>query len=263
MEMAREKNNKEQMDAIKRINDLNKNRNQLVIDKIKNLGLDINDLSDKAKFKMFLYEQQDHIDLYDGKELDIYKVLTDPSYTEIDHIIPYSMSFDDSLSNKVLTKKFHNQNKGQRSAVNYVKNNNTMPFSEYLSLCENKIKNNNNKNLFSDNKVKFRKYENLINDSFNKFEYTGFMARNLNDTRYATKVFRDVLNDYSKAHDNQFKVIAINGHVTSYFRKITGNKKDRNFYKHHAIDASILSLIANNSKSIFNMLGLNDHRYEP
>lgn len=55
---------------------------------------------DIVKFK--LCEEQNGECAYSQKHFDMEKLLKDPSYAEVDHIIPYSRSFDDSYNNKVL-----------------------------------------------------------------------------------------------------------------------------------------------------------------
>jgi CRISPR-associated endonuclease Csn1 len=59
-----------------------------------------------------LYELQNHIDLYDGKQINLDK---DKDNLQVDHIIPISISSDDSLANKVLTSISNNQSKGQNT----------------------------------------------------------------------------------------------------------------------------------------------------
>ena len=61
--------------------------------------------------KVYLYFMQNGKDLYfPDKELN----LDELEKLEIDHIIPYSLSDDDSLDNKALVLKGNNQNKGNK-----------------------------------------------------------------------------------------------------------------------------------------------------
>ncbi|WP_027120764.1 type II CRISPR RNA-guided endonuclease Cas9 [Mycoplasmopsis lipofaciens] len=262
IEMAREKNGDEVKKAISNLNKINKKRNEIIEAKIKSLKGNSNNISDAIKTKAFLYFQQEHRDIYDGKMLDFDKVINDPNYTQIDHVIPYSLSLNNSSANKVLTKTYHNQNKGQKTAAQYVKEQNTWNWNEYLEFC-NKTYLNGSKDMFPSEKSQKQKYHNLLLEKFDKNKQIEFMSRNLNDTRYATKMFKDELIDYAQSHNKQFKVVCINGAITGYIRKITKNYKNRDDYSHHAIDASILSIIANNTKTLFNLLSLEDHRYQP
>lgn len=52
--------------------------------------------------KLKLWNEQDGVCLYSGKSIAIEDLLNEPQMFEIDHIIPKSISFDDSRSNKVL-----------------------------------------------------------------------------------------------------------------------------------------------------------------
>ncbi|SYV95568.1 Uncharacterized protein conserved in bacteria, partial [Mycoplasmoides gallisepticum] len=98
-------------------------------------------------------------------------------------------------------------------------------------------------------------------DTSSKYDI-GFLARNLNDTRYATIVFRDALKDYANNHlvedKPMFKVVCINGGVTSFLRKNFDDssyaKKDRDKNIHHAVDASMISIFSNETKTLFNQL---------
>ncbi len=66
--------------------------------------------SNLLKFR--LWEEQGGYCVYSGKYIDP-KRLADYDYTDIDHIIPYSRSFDDSLNNKVLCLTDENRQKGK------------------------------------------------------------------------------------------------------------------------------------------------------
>ncbi|WP_416738708.1 type II CRISPR RNA-guided endonuclease Cas9 [Mycoplasma sp. 005V] len=209
-------------------------------------------------YKTLLWLQQDHVDLYSGKEILFEEIFTN---TEIDHILPYSQSFDDSSSNKVLVLKKSNQLKGQKTPYEYIRSGSAgITWEEYLQNCKNWYE--KNQPGFSNKTEKDKKYKKLIiEEDQNAFDI-GFLSRNLNDTRYATVVFRDALQEYSKniSSDKKamFPVISINGGVTSFIRKNMENeklrKKNRDDYSHHAIDASIIAMFANKTKTLYHQL---------
>ena len=64
--------------------------------------------------KIRLWHQQGEKCLYTGKNIPISDLIQNRYKYEIDHILPLSLSFDDSLSNKVLVLATANQEKGQR-----------------------------------------------------------------------------------------------------------------------------------------------------
>ncbi|MEG1009192.1 MAG: HNH endonuclease domain-containing protein [Clostridia bacterium] len=67
-----------------------------------------------------MLESQDGRDIYSNEELDREQVISNPSYCDIDHIIPYSISFDNSVNNIVLTLNKHNKEKGQKTPFQYL-----------------------------------------------------------------------------------------------------------------------------------------------
>ena len=90
-------------------------------------GLDI------VKFK--LYQEQDGVCLYSGKNLDPSR-LFEPGYADVDHIVPYSRCFDDSYQNKVLVLASENRQKGNRLPYEYL---GTMKFAGMNTKCGLKI----------------------------------------------------------------------------------------------------------------------------
>lgn len=80
--------------------------------------------SGKNILKLKLWQEQDEICVYSGEKITR-EHLRDESALEIDHIYPYSRSFDDSQNNKVLVFKSANQNKRNQTPYEYfVKRNN-------------------------------------------------------------------------------------------------------------------------------------------
>lgn len=262
VELAREKNDKEQRELITKINSINKKRKENAIKRVmeKSNSFTKEQIERKA-FKVFLYEQQDHIDPYIGEEINLINLIKDDNYCEIDHILPYSKSANDSISNKVLVLKSSNQVKGNRIPYEYFQNTtlrSNWNWQKFKKWSYDKIL-NGDITKFSNKNQRIEKYNNLVKEKFDEYDQLDFLSRNLNDTRYATKYFRDLLGNYSKNHDDEFRVICMNGSVTSYFRKKAHLLKDRDDYSHHAQDASIIAIIANKTKSLFNLL-LHDNR---
>ena len=263
VELAREKNDKEQRDTITKINNINKKRKEDAIKLVNDLEPNLFDkgVIEKKAFKVFLYQQQDGRDPYSGQFMNLPELIKNDNYCEIDHILPYSKSANDSISNKVLVLKSSNQIKGNRIPYDYFQNTvleNGWNWQKYKNWAY-KVILNGDLAKFSNKNQRIQKYNNLVKEKFDEYDQLDFLSRNLNDTRYATKYFRDLLGNYSKNHNDEFRVICMNGSVTSYFRKKACLIKDRDDYSHHAQDASIIAIIANKSKSIFNLL-LHDDR---
>lgn len=92
---------KDERDKLKKENDARAAKNEAIRENIAKLNAMPNS-TNVLKYK--LYEEQDHKCAYSMETLDINHLFED-GYYEIDHIIPYSRSFDDSFNNKVLVLK--------------------------------------------------------------------------------------------------------------------------------------------------------------
>ena len=68
--------------------------------------------------KMKLWKEQGHISPYTGQTIPLSE-LFDKSLYDIDHIIPQSRYFDDSLSNKIICERQVNKDKGNKTAMEY------------------------------------------------------------------------------------------------------------------------------------------------
>lgn len=227
IEMPRDKNSEEERRRIREIQDRNKEIN----DRIKSLIGD-KKVSNETKLKLRLYEQQHGKCIYTNNTINIDDLINDPYMYEIDHIIPISISFDDSLNNKVLVTHKANQDKGQRTPYAYFKSGEgDIDYATFKNIV-----------LSLDLPRKKRSYL-LYEKDLSKFENKKeFINRNLIDTQYAARVILNTLNNYFKANKKETKVFTIRGAVTNSFRKRAMIDKDRSEdYKHHAVDALIIA----------------------
>ena len=182
--------------------------------------------------KIRLWYQQRERCLYTGKPIDIHNLIHNQHMYEIDHILPLSLSFDDSLSNKVLVLATANQEKGQKtpfqaldsmaSAWSY------REFKSYVLGCKGLTK-------------KKREYL-LTEEDINKIEVRKrFIERNLVDTRFASRVVLNSLQESLKAMGKETKVSVVRGQFTSQLRRKWNIEKSRETYHHHAVDALIVA----------------------
>ena len=188
----------------------------------------------KDILKYRLWKEQDEHCIYSGRKITI-SDLRDDNMLDIDHIIPYSISFDDSISNKVLVFASENRQKGNR-----------LPF-QYLG--GNKEKWNTLEKFAEDLKSKgqYRKYFNLLKRELTEEEMQEFKERNLNDTKYISRLlFNYIRNSLEFSTSGRKKrVYAVNGRVTAYIRKRWGLSKVREAGdKHHAVDASVVACVS-------------------
>ncbi|MFD2654666.1 type II CRISPR RNA-guided endonuclease Cas9 [Gracilibacillus thailandensis] len=235
VELAREKNSD---DKKKFLNDLNK-RNATIIQQVRE-KLDAMDLSpSKGLFNMLrLWHLQDGLCMYSIEPIPIEDLMNNPQHYEIDHIIPRSVSFDDSQNNKVLVRKEENQQKGNLTPFQYFRSNKT-------SVTYEKFKANVLQLAKSSQKVSRKKKEYLLEErDINKFSVQkDFINRNLVDTRYATREILNTLQQFFVANNQNVKIKSINGSFTNYLRKLWDFNKDRGAdFKHHAEDALIVAM---------------------
>ncbi len=236
IEMTRSKNSS---DEKKRINDIQKRNeaNNKKIDTIlKDIGYDPEKVPGKVKAKIALYDQQCAKSAYTGEALDLRRIITDESYTEIDHIIPISISLDDSQTNKVLVTRTENQHKGNLTPLMAIK------AGKFPGLTEEEYK----IRISSMPSIPGKKKRNLLYEKdITKYDVIKeFINRNLVDTSYACRTVLNTLQDYYKDNGIDTKVHTINGHVTNLFRKQIKLNKDRDANNlHHAVDALIVASV--------------------
>ncbi len=185
---------------------------------------------DIVKFK--LWEEQDGRCMYSGDAISIEHLFA-PGYAEVDHIIPYSISFDDSYRNKVLVKKQYNQEKGNRTPYEYFGQNESW-WKKYENLVQTCVKD-------------FRKQQHLLKKHVSKEEREEFKVRNIQDTKYITSAMQNLIRQNLlmapyETPDKKRKMFTVNGTVTDYLKKRWGlPKKDRRTDKHHAMDALVVA----------------------
>lgn len=243
IEMPRELRDRNENEQKKRdADEKKKNEKELegIIKKIKEeYGIRITDSSlrnhKRLALKLKLWNEQDGKCLYSGKTISVSDILDNPQLFEIDHIIPKSISFDDSRSNKVLVYHTENQLKGNTTPYLYLMNVNRewdihMYIRYVLELKDRK-------------KIPKAKVEKLLfsQDITKQEVLKGFIARNINDTRYASRVVLNGLMGYFRAKEIETKVKVVRGAFTSQMRKAMKLEKDREkTYAHHGVDAMLI-----------------------
>lgn len=241
VEMPRDKNSKEEKNRIKKAQEKNEKEYENILNKIQNeYGIEITKADyrrqEKLPLKLKLWNEQSGRCLYSGKTISIESILDNPQLFEIDHIIPRSISFDDSRNNKVLVYRTENQEKGNRTPYMYLsKLDREWNFEQYKNyVLEMKKKNG----------ISNKKVQNLLfMEDINKIDVLkGFISRNLNDTRYASRVVLNELQAFFKTkEDCNTKIKVIRGSFTHQMRVNLRLEKNRDeSYSHHAVDAMLI-----------------------
>lgn len=189
--------------------------------------------------KWMLYREQQGQCAYSQEPLDIARVLDDPNYAQIDHALPYSRSYDDSKNNKVLVLTRENQNKGNRTAFEYLTS---------FAGGEDGERWRNFVGWVNQNKAyRMAKRNRLLRKNYGPEEAQGFKDRNLNDTRYICKFFKNYVEQHLQLAtredgDTNKRCVVVNGQLTAFLRARWGLLKIREESdRHHALDAAVVA----------------------
>lgn len=182
--------------------------------------------------KWQLYREQQGKCAYSIEPIDIHR-LFEEGYVEIDHALPYSRSFDNSKNNKVLVLSKENRNKGYMT-----------PY-EYLDGKKNSERWLRFKCFVETNKAyRQAKRNRLLKKDFGEEEARDFRERNLNDTRYICRFFKNYVEGYLQLHENSEikRCVVVSGQLTAFLRARWGLHKERgDSDRHHALDAAVVA----------------------
>ena len=233
VELAREmgRSFQERRDMMKSMED-NNAENEKRKEELKSYGVVHPNGLDIVKLK--LYKEQGGVCAYSLTTMPIEKVLKDPSYAEVDHILPYSRSFDDSYANKVLVLAKENRDKGNRTPMEYMAN---LPKRKhaFITWVKSNVRNP-------------KKRDNLLLEKFDGDKEDAWKERHLNDTKYISSFVKNLLEDHLEfapwLTGRKRHVMAVNGAVTDYTRKRLGIRKIREDGDlHHAVDAAVIAIV--------------------
>ncbi len=189
--------------------------------------------------KWLLYREQLGQCAYSQQALDIGRVLGDPNYAQVDHALPYSRSYDDSKNNKVLVLTRENQNKGNRTAYEYLTSfdggEDGARWRSFVAWVR------------GNKAYRMAKRTRLLRKNYGQDEARGFIDRNLNDTRYICKFFKNYVEEHLQLAerpdgDHNRRCVVVSGQLTSFLRARWGLTKVRSDSdRHHALDAAVVA----------------------
>ncbi|MBF0519531.1 MAG: type II CRISPR RNA-guided endonuclease Cas9 [Nitrospirae bacterium] len=219
IEMARElKASKEQRDELKKKNFENKRINDKAAKVLSAIGITPNSET-IVKYKLW-EECKEHCP-YTGINIPLNALFSSDSLFEIEHIIPYSRSLDDSFMN--LTLCYVDENRRKRNRTPFECYNGSPQYDEILQRIKVLPK------------AKQRKFiQKEVDDDF--------ASKQLNDTAYMSRAAVSLLSKY--------KVQVTKGQATAKIRHLWGlnsvlspsHEKNRNDHRQHAIDAIVIAL---------------------
>lgn len=227
---------------LERMEKNNKIKNHLV-----ELGLfsSVDRISGNDLLKYRLWEEQKECCAYSQKPIKIEELFQN-NLVQIDHILPYSRTFNDNYLNKTLVLTKENQDKKDRTPYEWFgKTDRWSSYEAYINSLS----------------IPYKKKDNYLLKKLDFDTEREMRDQNLNDTKYISKEFASIL----KAYLNVEKVNMYSGSLTAKlrarwgFNRLTHSyisktyympddmksdiKKDRDNHLHHAMDALVIASI--------------------
>lgn len=215
--------------------------------------------------KYRLWKEQEFRCVYTNKIIKLSDLFED-NKIELEHTIPRSISFDNSLANLTVCHSYFNREVKKNKIPSQLNNYDDIleriqPWIDKIENLKDNIEYWRGQSKFAQDKTQKDKcirqrhlWQMELNYWQNKVERftmlevnSGFRNSQLVDTRLISKYAFHYLKSVFNRVDVQ------KGSVTSDFRKMLGvqsiyDNKDRNKHSHHAIDAAILTLIPSSAK---------------
>jgi len=191
-----------------------------------------------------LYEECGGICPYTGKPLGgLASILNGTAAVQVEHIIPRSISLDDSFSNLTLATVEANGKKGNRTPREAF-GGDAAQFDEIIQRVRS----------FKGDYYAARKLERFQMEETGKEALLAeFSARHLNDTRYSSRLAAEYLGLLygGEIAGGKRKVLKATGQVTADLRGLWrlneilsgDSRKSREDHRHHAIDAAVLAVV--------------------
>jgi CRISPR-associated endonuclease Csn1 len=247
VELARElKKTAETRKKIAKENDRRAEQRKKAIQKILDecgLGRPSNEDVEKA----ILWEECRHQCPYTGETINFCDLFGRDAKWEIEHIVPYSRSLDDSLANKTLCHREANRRKGNKTPFEAFGNT-----PEWEMMLERVGKFEGEKGAMRQKLARFATREGV------EELFADFTERQLNDTKYASRAAAEYLGllygGICDENGNK-RIRTVSGGVTAQVRKgwrlhsilrdgpsQNDDRKPRDDHRHHAIDALVVAL---------------------
>jgi CRISPR-associated endonuclease Csn1 len=162
---------------------------------------------------------------YTGTQISIKDLFSDSPTYQVEHIIPYPRSLDDSFMNKTLCHIRENQRKGNQTP--YELYGGTEQYEEVKARAK---------------RLPFGKYKRFLQKELDD----NFISRQLNDTAYISRMARQLLEGMG------YQVGVSKGQAAATLRRLwglnsllgdptTAEVKSRDDHRHHAIDAAVVA----------------------
>ncbi len=190
-----------------------------------------------------LWQEQNKICPFTSKNIGLSELFS--GAVEIEHLIPFSKSLDDSRANKVLCTREANRDKGNRT-----------PFEAFGDSPKHYVWKNILENVEKLTYSKQWRFQENASEIWLKSE-NDFSERHLNDTRYIGRLAKEYLENICPFQ----KIDVVTGRLTALLRHHWGlnsvlnsidgsnpvsneetKRKNRDDHRHHAVDAIVIGM---------------------
>ncbi len=228
----------------------NQTKNHALNGRLEELGITPNK---DNRLRLQLWQEQQEVCIYTGEHIGVAELFSNDY--EVDHIIPFSFSLDDSTANKVVCTLAANRKKGNQTPWGAFGEQDDWSgiYDRAKDIKCTKKTYNRKKKKWEENKFNNKLWR-FEKDALKKWQEDygdDFLARHLNDNRYISKVAKEYLECI--CHIDRIDVVT--GHLTALLRRHwgldsllpaqlegeTGYQKNRNDHRHHAIDAMVIA----------------------
>ena len=202
VELARElKQSRDERNEAYLNNNKRERENKVIEDRIREYGI----TPSRSRVQKYrLWEESNHLCFYCGQPVGAAEFLSG-SGVEIEHIIPRSLLFDDSFSNKVCSCRKCNAEKGNATAFDFMKGKPTGDFEDYLKRIEK---------YFSEKRISKAKRDKLLTPVGDIPK--DFIDRQLRQSQYISKKAVEMLKQVCR------NVWTTSGSVTDFLRHTWG-----------------------------------------
>jgi len=248
VELARElKLGRQDLDRLKRRQRENQHRNRQADEVMRQAGIDPEALSptsraeNRLRYRLWLELSEERpqwrLCPYSGRPIGMHTLFSDA--VEIEHILPFSRTLDDSPANKTIAFREANRDKGDRTPYEAFGHSPTIQGRRYdwAKIAERATRMPKNK--------AWR----FAPDAMERFQCQGdFIDRQLNDTSYLARLTRLYLRCLYRKEEGD-RVLALPGRLTALLRAkwslnellAEDSRKNRDDHRHHAIDAAVIA----------------------
>jgi CRISPR-associated endonuclease Csn1 len=182
--------------------------------------------------RYLIWQEQGEACLYSGRHISPQQLFSESNAVEVDHILPYSRSLDDSQANKAVCLHKENQAKGDRTPYEWFGESDPAKYEAIIQRAARQP-------------MEVRKGR-LDRIRQKQIRLDDFVARQLVDTAYIARKVREFLVHLG------VKVVCVKGGHTGQLRHLWGlnsllnpaglELKSREDHRHHAVDALVVAM---------------------